>query len=100
MDFEWDKTKNKQNIDKHGLSFELAPLIFGGLYVSREDDRKDYGETRYCAMGTLGPDDRVVIIAYTKRDTKIRIISMRKANRREQNIFIDMIKHHSTGEKI
>ena len=100
MKFEWDKTKNEQNTDKHGLSFELAPLVFGRLYVSREDDRKDYGETRYCAMGTLWPDGRIVIVAYTKRGTKIRIISMRKANQKEQNIFIDILKQNITGEQI
>jgi uncharacterized DUF497 family protein len=93
MIFEWDDDKNKMNIEKHGLSFEAAPFVFGGFYLSRPDDRKDYGEKRYCGMGTLGPDGRVVIIAYTMRGKRIRLISMRKANKREQNIFYSAVKH-------
>jgi uncharacterized DUF497 family protein len=91
MEFEWDDDKNKSNIEKHGLSFEIAPLVFGGFYLSKSDDRKNYGEPRRCAMGTLGPEGRVVIVAYTVRQDKMRVISMRKANNREQKIFYEII---------
>jgi len=93
MEFEWDNDKNKSNMEKHGLSFEIAPLIFGGFYLSRPDERKDYGEPRQCAMGTLGPGGRVIIAAYTIRGDRIRLISMRKANDREQKIFHQMVKN-------
>jgi len=98
MEFEWDDQKNRINIDKHGLSFEISPLVFGGFFVSKPDNRKDYGESRQCAMGTLGPDGRVVIVAYTTRNGMTRIISMRKANKREQKIFYQILEKHSEGE--
>jgi len=94
MEFEWDEQKNRINVDKHGLSFEIAPLVFGGFYITKLDDRKDYGESRQCAMGTLGPDGRVVIIAYTIRNGRVRIISMRKANNREQKVFYQISEKH------
>ncbi|MDX3928793.1 MAG: BrnT family toxin [Shinella sp.] len=50
-----------------------------------EDDRKDYGEQRFFTVGFLG--DRMVVVVWTWRDRHQRIISMRKANDREQKVF-------------
>lgn len=84
---EWNKRKNETNFKKHGFHFESAALVFSGAYITQEDTRKDYGERRFLSMGTLGLNGRVVIVAYTRRGSKLRIISMRKANQREQKIF-------------
>ena len=85
MKYEWDKEKSDASLEKHGLSFEDAPLVFRGKCVSFEDNRFDYGEIRYITLGKL--KGRVVLIVHTPRPNKIRIISMRKANNREQKIY-------------
>jgi uncharacterized DUF497 family protein len=66
MEFEWDPAKNRSNFAKHNFDFEDAELVFAGPCVTFEDRRFDYGEER--------------------RGESTRIISMRKANRREQKI--------------
>jgi uncharacterized DUF497 family protein len=88
------KQKNKINIEKHGVAFENATAVFDGFHITAEDARKDYGETRFYTMGTLGEERRVVLVAYTYRDKKIRIISARKTNLREQKIFYQYRQIH------
>lgn len=95
MSFEWDPEKNKTNIAKHGVSFEDAPSVFKEFHITVDDERKDYGEKRFYTMGILGDKKRVVIIAHTDRKNKIRIISMRKANIREQKIFYDYLEKNT-----
>ncbi len=74
--FEWDETKNQENLSKHGLSFE--------------DARCDYGEERFITLGLLSR--RVVVIAHTPRGERTRVISMRKANSREQKTYQERLK--------
>ncbi len=83
--YEWDEAKNQENLSKHGLSFEDAELVFSGPCVTFEDKRYDYGEDRFITLGQL--ERRVVVIAHTPRGKKTRIISMRKANSREQKTY-------------
>ena len=83
--YEWNETKNRANISKHGLSFEDANIVFSGPCVTLEDSRHDYDEKRFITLGPLA--GRVVVIAHTSRDENTRVISMRKANRREQEIY-------------
>jgi uncharacterized DUF497 family protein len=85
MKHEWDEAKNRKNVAKHGLSFEDAGLVFSGPCVTFEDDRFDYGEERLITLGLLA--GRLVVIAHSPRDDGTRIISMRKGNRREGNIY-------------
>ena len=85
MEYEWDKAKNRSNFAKHGLKFEDAEQVFSGPCVTFEDDRFDYGEERLITLGLLA--GRVVAIAHAPRDEGTRIISMRKGNRREQQIY-------------
>jgi uncharacterized DUF497 family protein len=82
--YEWNETKNRANISKHGLSFEDANIVFSGPCVTFEDTRHDYDEKRFITLGPLA--GRVVVIAHTSRDENTRVISMRKANIREQEI--------------
>lgn len=88
--YEWDEAKNQVNFEKHGLSFEDAEAIFVGLCVTYRDDRFDYGEERFITLGQLA--GRVVVIAHTRRSEKIRIISMRKGNRRERKAYQERLK--------
>lgn len=85
MKFEWNKGKNKSNIQKHGLDFNDASLFFESPYLCHEDTRTDYKEKRFIAVGTI--EQRVVVMVFSKRKNKIRIISMRKANEREKGKF-------------
>ena len=85
MKFEWDEAKNRKNAAKHGLNFEDAEPVFSGPCVTFEDSRFDYGEERLVTLGLLA--GRLVVIAHSPRDEGTRIISMRKGNRREQEIY-------------
>ena len=86
MIYEWDGAKNRSNFAKHGLSFADAEQVLTGPCVTFVDDRFNYGEERFNTLGLLA--GRVVFIAHAPRGDDItRIISMRKANRREQKIY-------------
>lgn len=86
MQFEWDEQKNKLNQAKHGISFEEATVIWDGIGLAWEDMRRDYGESRWLAIGMLSPHGAVVV-AYTKRGEKVRIISARPANYKERDRY-------------
>ena len=81
MDIEFDPEKDQINIQKHGLSLADAGLIDWSSAIIVEDSRVDYGETRYQALGMLG--DRLYFIAFTPRNGVMRVISLRKANKKE-----------------
>ena len=85
MKYEQDDNKCAANLQKHGLSFEDAELVFSGACITGQDNRYDYGELRFITVGAL--EGRVVVIAHTPRDETTRIISMRKANKREQESY-------------
>ena len=85
MHFEWDEQKNQINIRKHGLDFADALAVFAGVTFTFEDDRFDYEEQRFVTLGMLA--GKVVVIAHTERDDKVRIISMRKATKYEQKLY-------------
>jgi uncharacterized DUF497 family protein len=78
---EFDDAKDQINRAKHGVSLaEAARLAFGTAQI-RPDDRRDYGEPRFRALGLI--DGEVYFLAFTVRDGRLRPISLRKANRRE-----------------
>jgi uncharacterized protein len=84
MNFDFDPEKQDINVDKHGLTFEAAPLLFEGPFVEEVDDRFDYGETRFVATGPIAEfGDRICVVVYMWRDGVRRIISFRKANDKE-----------------
>ncbi len=89
--FEWDKKKNAANRKKHGISFEEAKEIFDGPVLTRLDDRREYGETRRISIGALS-DAVVIVVAHTDRAEKIRIISARKANRNEREVYYEYLE--------
>ncbi|HYE48459.1 MAG TPA: BrnT family toxin [Azospirillaceae bacterium] len=81
MRIEFDPAKNDANIAKHGLPLTFAARILVGSPTVVEDARQDYGETRYQAYGVVA--GRLHVCVYTVRGDAYRIISVRKANRRE-----------------
>ncbi|SDS58222.1 hypothetical protein SAMN05216198_2275 [Halopseudomonas litoralis] len=87
MNIEFDPAKNQRNIIERGLPFEeVADFEFESA-LFWIDDRKDYGEQRIRALGYIGKRLHALVFAETM--TGIRIISFRKANRRE-------IKHYES----
>ena len=80
--FSWDPIKNRINITKHGISFSKAAKIFDGPRLEREDTRRYYGETRIIALGRS--ERKILRIVYTRRNSVIRIITARKANKHER----------------
>ncbi|MEF3696989.1 BrnT family toxin [Desulfolutivibrio sp.] len=85
MRFAWDEDKNTSNFYKHGLWLEDAWAVFQGPMTIRVDDRRDYGETRYVALGCL--ENTIVFLAYAFRGEVVRVISMRRANKAERKIY-------------
>lgn len=86
MQFEWDSDKAAANVSRHGVSFELAMLVFldNGRLI-KLDERFDYGEERIITMGHV--NNRLHVVVYTQTNDTIRIISARKANRRERKRY-------------
>jgi len=92
MKFEWDERKNQSNLIKHGFDFADAYRIFNLPMVVELDERENYGETRFVAIGLL--DGRVVVIVYTEPDDQtIRIISLRKALSYEGKYYEQYLKN-------
>jgi len=86
MEIEFDELKRKATIEERGLDFEDAPLVFASPNrITWRDNRYTYAEDRFVTMGELA--ERLVVIVHTIRENAIRIISMRKANEREQRAY-------------
>jgi len=91
MQFEWDEAKNQANIRKHGIDFRDVPEIFQHPLLALRDDRIDYEEECWIAIGWLR---RLVgVVVYTERRGEvIRIISARKATRQEVRRYVESIE--------
>lgn len=82
MKIEFDPGKRDKTLAERGLDFARADEVFAGRHFTAEDAREDYSEPRYITVGKL--DDRMVVMVWTPRGKARRIISLRKANDREQ----------------
>lgn len=87
MIFEWDDAKSLRNLRERRLPFEVAIALFDGPTLEIEDARRDYGEVRIKAIGSVR--DVVLVCIYTDRQTGNglvrRIISLRLAHRKERD---------------
>jgi hypothetical protein len=92
---EWDPDKEKENIRKHKVTFTMASHIWEGVVFEQYDDRHDYGESRFQALGEV--NGRLMVVVFTWRGTARRIISARKANPREKRHFEAEIHKRRTG---
>jgi uncharacterized protein len=80
--FEWDDLKAQSNLRKHGVTFEDARLVFTDVFaIERLEDSVNYDEDRTVITGMAR--GRLLTVVYTERDAWIRIISARKATKRE-----------------
>ncbi len=87
--FEWDPIKDQINFTKHLIHFSTAAKIFDGPILKEEDTRQDYGEPRISALGRS--EGRILYVVYTRRNSVIRIISARKANKDERAEYTSQI---------
>ncbi len=85
MKITYDPAKRSATLENRQIDFEDAAEVFKGLQFSFIDDRKDYGEIRNITVGLL--NKRMVVIVWTLRGNARHIISMRKANVKEQRYY-------------
>jgi uncharacterized DUF497 family protein len=86
LKFEWDENKNQKNKEKHKISFETAEYVFLDPCARKKFDRIDNGEERLHIVGKI-LDITLVTVVYTTRNENIRIISARKANKKEKLFY-------------
>jgi uncharacterized protein len=72
MEIEFDPDKVARNRARHKMDFGGAGAIFDGFRIDDEDDREDYGETRFVTLGRIGR--QIVVCVWTPRGEKARII--------------------------
>jgi uncharacterized DUF497 family protein len=87
MRFTWHEVKRKTNIKKHGIDFADAHKVFAGPTFTFEDNRFNYAEQRWITIGLCNLS--VVVIVHNETEDEIHIISMRKAEKHEQEIFFE-----------
>ena len=85
MDIEFDPAKRAAVLETRGLDMAGAGEVFDGPHLTVADDRQDYGEDCYITVGLLA--GRMVVLVWTPRRSARRIISLRKANEREQQAY-------------
>ncbi|MBS0446478.1 MAG: BrnT family toxin [Proteobacteria bacterium] len=90
MQFAWSEAKRATNIRAHGLDFVDAPRVFEAATYTFEDDRFAYGERRFVTLGLLAGIP--VSLVHTESEHEIRVISFRKATKREAQIYFDAIQ--------
>ena len=91
MKFEWNTTKERINIQKHGVSFEEASYVFSDIYaLSRYDDEHSDDEDRWVLLGK-SLNETLLLVVHTFRDKNgvefTRIISARKATKKEKQAY-------------
>ena len=89
MNIEFDPAKRAATLEARGLDMGRAGEVFEGPSLTITDDRQDYGEQRNITVGIL--DERMVVLVWTPRSRARRIISLRKANEREQQSYGDRL---------
>ncbi len=91
MQFEWHPEKARKNLEKHGISFDEAATVFGdSLAVTIGDPDHSQDERRFLTTG-LSRRQRLIIVAHTDRDDRVRIFSAREVTPAER-------KQYESGE--
>jgi len=91
VEIEFDPAKDAANIAKHGVSLQAAEGFDWDTAVEREDDRFDYGEVRFVAMGRIG--DRLHVLVFTEgsHEQAVRAISLRPAEKQETRFYYGQV---------
>ena len=92
LTFEWDSRKAKSNLAKHGVGFEEASTIFDDLSsLTIPDPEHSLSEERYVTMGRAFTG-KLLVVVHTERGDNIRVISARRASRRERKFYEKIIE--------
>jgi uncharacterized DUF497 family protein len=91
--FEWDENKNRLNFENHGIAFSVAVKIFENSHLVYESPRG--AEMRYVAVGEVA--EKLIAVIYTLRYEKIRIISARRAWKKEERAYRELFYRHASG---
>lgn len=83
--YEWDPKKAKANAAKHGVPFESADAFDWQSAKTIDDDKHNDDEPRFLSFGFIG--ERLCVMYWTPRGENIRIIGLRKANKRERKVY-------------
>lgn len=84
LSFEWDPQKAQSNKEKHGISFDEASTVFSDiLSLTINDPLHSVNEARFITIGD-SHKKRLLIVVHTERGDNIRIISARKATKKER----------------
>ena len=87
MEFEWDPDKEQSNIQKHSVDFTEAATVFDDpLELTIADPDHSIGECRFLSMGH-SLRNRILVVSYTEREERIRIISARRASPQERRQY-------------
>jgi uncharacterized DUF497 family protein len=87
VNFEWDDHKAQANQKKHGVSFDEGATIFNDPMVAAMPDlTHSEQEIRFIAIG-MSANGRLLVVVFTERGDKTRLISCRKANKAETEIY-------------
>ncbi|MEI6783529.1 MAG: BrnT family toxin [Verrucomicrobiota bacterium] len=87
LSFEWDESKAKSNLAKHGVSFEEASTVFGDpLSLTIPDPAHSQAEDRSIVLGQ-SHQRKLLVVVHTERGDNIRIISARRASRGERKSY-------------
>ncbi|MCP3964607.1 MAG: BrnT family toxin [bacterium] len=90
MKWEWDPHKAIRNLRKHGVDFADAVLALEDEHAVTIEDR-DHEERRFVTLG-LDPEGRLLVVVHTWRAGTIRIMSGRKANKRERREYGEQVR--------
>ena len=85
MKLEWDEEKRQATLRERGLDFADVARLDWDEALTLEDERHAYPETRFLTFGRIG--ERLHVVAWCWRGTRMRVISLRKANRREEERY-------------
>jgi len=95
LEFEWDRRKARGNRVKHGVTFEEAVTVFGDPFgVSIPDPLHSESEDRFLVLGR-SHRDRLLVVVYMERAERVRIISARRATRREGMDYEEGLPPHA-----
>ncbi len=102
MRFEWDENKNRQNLLKHDVRFEIAKLVFDDLFAVSYIDDASNNEERWITIGAVGPG-LVLVVVHTWFDRAdeevIRIISARAATYHEKRTYAEVHQRAKTRDR-
>jgi uncharacterized DUF497 family protein len=87
MDFEWDPAKGRANESKHGVSFSEASEVFGDDHASTVPDPDHSAEEDRHLIFGISKAGRFLVVSYTQRNNRVRLISARQMTPRERRAY-------------